>query len=73
MEDTGIGMEVTATGRTRTDRPMGAAQDAVSEEADTLVGEDRTGTTSEAEVCEGVVSTNQPSPPRRTDIARRRS
>ena len=32
-------------------------QDTVSEEAVTLVGEDRTGTTAEAEVCEGVAVT----------------
>ena len=37
-EDTGTGIEVAATGRTRIDRPMGAAHDVVSEEVDTLVG-----------------------------------
>ena len=51
------------TCRTRMDRTMGAAQDAVSEEAATLVGEDRTKTAAEAEVREGLVVTTPPPPP----------
>ena len=42
-EDTGTGTKGTATGRTRRDITMGEVQDAVLEEAVTLVGEDRTG------------------------------
>ena len=58
-------MEGTETGRIWMDRPTGAPQDAVSKEAVTLVGEDRTGTTPEAEVHEGVVViTPTPPPPR---------
>ena len=38
-------------------RTTGAAQDAVSENAVTLVGEDRAGTTPESEVRNGVVAT----------------
>ena len=45
-EDTGTGMERTATGRTRRDRTMGVVQDAVSEEVVTLVGY-RTGLTAD--------------------------
>ena len=66
MEDNGTGTEGMETGRTQTNRIMGAAQDVVWGEAATLGGEDRTGTTAEAEVSEGVVVTT-PSPPTKTD------
>ena len=71
-EDTGTGKEGTETGRTQMDRPMEAAQDAVLEEAFTLVGEDRMETTAEVEVREGVLVTTltpfPPHPPTKTDI-----
>ena len=60
-EDTRKIMEGTAPGRTQKDRTTGAAQDAMVEEAVTLVG-DRTGQTAEAEVCEEVTEITQPSP-----------
>ena len=66
MEDTGTGTEEKATSRTLMDNPTGAAQDAVLEEASTLVGEDRTRTTVEAGVCKGVLIT-PPTPPIKTD------
>ena len=64
-EDTGKGTEVMAPGRTRRDRTTRVAQDAVAEEAVTLVG-DRTGIITETEVREGVMVTT-PTPPNRTD------
>ena len=67
MEDTVTGTEGTETGRTHTNRLTGATQDVVWGEAATLGGEDRTGTTAEAEVREGVVVTTPP-PPTKTDI-----
>ena len=48
------------------DRLTGAAQDVVSEEAATLVGEYRTGKTAEAEVRKGVVVKTPPPPPTKT-------
>ena len=45
-EDTGTGTKGTATGRTQRDITMGEVQDAVLEEAVTLVGEDMSGITS---------------------------
>ena len=60
IEDTGTGTEVTSTVRTWMDRPTGAAHDAVSEGAVRLVGEDRTKTAAEAEVCKVVVVTTPP-------------
>ena len=61
MEDTVTGTEGTQTGRTQTESLTGAAQDLVSGEAATLVGEDRTGKTAEAEVRKGgVVKTPNP-------------
>ena len=49
-------------GRTQTYRLIGAAHDAVSEEAVTLVGNNRTGKRAEAEMCEGVVVTTPTTP-----------
>ena len=65
MEDTEKGAGGTVPGRTRRDRTTRAAQDAVAEEAVTLVG-DRTGIITETEVREGVMVTT-PTPPNRTD------
>ena len=65
-------MEGTATVRLRMDRPTGVAHDVVSEEAVTLVGEERTGKTLEAEVHKGLVVTTPPPPlPRWADNAGR--
>ena len=65
MEDTVTGTEGTETGRTQTERLTGAARDLVLGESATLVGEDRTGTTAEAEVRTGVV-VKTPNPPTKT-------
>ena len=48
-------------------RLTGAAQDAVLEEVVMLVGEDRTLTTVDVEVCKGVVVTPTPPPLTKTD------
>ena len=48
-------------------RLTGAAQDAVLEEVVMLVGEDRTLTTVDVEVCKGVVVTTPTSPPPNQD------
>ena len=62
-EDTWTETEEMPTGITRGDRTTGAVQDAVLEEAVTLVGGDRTGPTVEVEVRKGVVvATPPPSP-----------
>ena len=62
MEDTWIVTEIRKTGRSCMDRTIGEAQDAVSEEAVTLLGEDRMGTTAEAEVRDEVVVKTPPPP-----------
>ena len=54
--------EIEKSGRTWTDRLTEAAQDAVLEEAVTLLG-DRTGLTVEAQVCNGLMVTTPPPPP----------
>ena len=45
------------------DSPTVAVHDAVLEEAVTLVGEDRTGTTSDVDVHKGILVTKPPPPP----------
>ena len=62
MEDTRTGTEGTEMGRTHTNRITGAAQDVVWVKANMLVGEDRTVTTAEADVREGVVLITPPPP-----------
>ena len=60
MEDTRTGTEGTEMRRTQTNRIMGAVQDVVWVKATMLVGEDRTVTTAEADVREGVVLITPP-------------
>ena len=59
--DRDSGVAVSGVGG-QTDRLTGASQDAVSEEAVTLVGNNRTGKRVEAEMCEGVVVTTPTTP-----------
>ena len=64
-EDTGKVAGGTVPGITRRDRTTGAVQDAVAEEAVTLVG-DKTGMKAELEAREGVM-VKTPTPSTRTD------
>ena len=61
-EDTGKGAGGTVPGITRRYRTTGAAQDEMTEDAVTLVG-DRTGITAEADLSEKVMVTTPPLPP----------